>query len=258
MILDRILQHKKREVSLAKKKKPFKTLRLIVSKMPKKKNSFLAALKKEKEIAIIAEIKKKSPSKGLLSRNFDPARIAKGYKKAGAAALSVLTDKKFFGGSPRFLKEAKTAAGLPVLRKDFIIDEYQIWEARLMGADCVLLIAATLSAAEIERFSRLAKSLGLDALVEVHTEADAEKALRTKARFVGINNRDLRTFRVDLAQTKRLAARFKKNVFLVSESGVQSSKDLLYLKNCGARAVLVGESLMREKDPGRALKKLRG
>lgn len=256
MILESILRHKEKEVRGAKARKPLKKLKEEVSRLPKKKAAFLKSLKKKGVMAVIAEIKRKSPSKGVLKRDFDAAQIAEGYERAGASALSVLTDKKFFGSSTRVLKEIRAVTGLPILRKDFVIDEYQIWESRLMGADCVLLIASALSATQIGKFSRLAARLGLDALVEVHTDSDAQKAVQAQARFVGINNRDLRTFRVDLAHTKHLVPCFKKNVFLVAESGVQNAKDLIYLRACGAKAALVGESLMRTKDPAATLKNL--
>ena len=258
MILDVILKHKQKEVAVSKKRLVLSVLKKEVLSLPQAKPRFLEALEESRGIAVIAEIKRKSPSKGILRKNFDPCAIARDYERGGASALSVLTDEKFFGGSSQILKKVRTVTRLPILRKDFIIDEYQIWESKRMGADAVLLIAGVLSAAKLLKFSALAHRLGLDTLVEVHTEGEARKALRVKAPLVGINNRDLKDFRVDLATTKRLAGLFSKKICLVSESGIQSRKDLVYLEACGAKAVLVGESLMRRPSPGAALKALLG
>ncbi len=258
MILDKILRYKKRFVLLSKKKKPFKALKEEVLRLKKKKFVFLKGLKKAGPMAVIAEIKRKSPSKGILRKNFDPVAIAKGFERAGAAALSVLTDEKFFGRSSSDLKKVRAATRLPILRKDFIIDEYQVWESRLLGADAVLLIAAILSETKIKKLASIAGNLGLDVLLEVHSPSDVRKALKISAALVGINNRDLKTFLVDLSVTRKMARFFPKSTHLVSESGIQSQKDLVYLKSCGARAALVGETLMREKDPAAALKKLLG
>lgn len=258
MILDTILKHKRKEVAVSKKRLALSALKKEVLFLPEERPRFLKALEASRGIAVIAEIKRKSPSKGILRKNFDPCAIALDYERGGASALSVLTDEKFFGGSSQILKKVRVVTRLPILRKDFIIDEYQIWESRRIGADAVLLLAGVLSTAKIHQFSALASRLGLDALVEVHTEGEARKALSVKAPLVGINNRDLRDFRVDLATTKRLAGLFSKKVCLVSESGIQSRKDLVYLRACGAQAVLVGESLMKRPSPGAALKALLG
>lgn len=256
MILDVILGHKQKEVAAEKKRKPLGALKKEILSLDTTQPRFLRALEASLETAVIAEIKRKSPSKGILRKNFDPAAIARDYERGGATAISVLTDKKFFGGSSLILKKVRMATRLPILRKDFIIDEYQIWESRKMGADAVLLIAAILPTAKIRKFSKLARKLGLDALLEVHTESQARKAIKAKADLVGINNRDLRDFGVDIATTKRLAGLFSKKVCLVSESGIQNGKDLIYLGACGAKAVLVGESLMKHPSPGLALKAL--
>ncbi len=256
MILDVILKHKRAEVAARKKRKSLATLKKEVAALRIRRSLFLKALTKAEQMAVIAEIKRKSPSKGILRKRFDAAGIARDYERGGATALSVLTDEKFFGGSSQDLKKVRKVTRLPILRKDFIIDEYQIWESRGIGADAVLLIAGTLSIVNLRKFSALAGRLGLDALVEVHTESEARKALQIKAPLVGINNRDLKNFKVDLATTKRLAGFFSKKVCLVSESGIQSGKDLIYLKACGAKAVLVGESLMKSPSPGAALKTL--
>ncbi len=257
-LLRTILRHKKGEVRVSKKAVPFTLIRKAALSLPRKKTIFLAALRASRSFAVIAEIKHRSPSKGVLSKSFDPVRIARQYEKAGAAALSVLTDKKFFGGSPEFIRRIQAATRLPVLRKDFILEEYQVYESRLLGADAILLIASALGKAKMRVLYRLAASLGLDTLFEVHNLAELKKVLPLKPRLVGVNNRDLRSFRVDLAVSERLARHIPKNILFVSESGIQTREDLKRLRSAGARAALVGESLMREKDPGRALKRLLG
>ncbi len=207
-------------------------------------------------MAVIAEIKRRSPSKGTLCKNFNPVKIALDYERAGASALSVLTDQKYFGGSLEILKKVKKNCALPILRKDFIIDEYQIYETRLIEADAILLIARVLDAKTLKRFHSLAKELGLEVLFEVHDAADLKKVWPLKPQLVGINNRDLSNFRVDLSITQRLASKVPKHCLLVSESGISSAKDLIQLKKYGVKVVLVGETLMKNKKPGEALKQL--
>ena len=258
MILERILRDKKAEVRRAKGRRSLEALKKIVARLPKRKHRLLAALRKKKGTAVITEIKRRSPSKGLLSRDFDPVRIAREYERSGAAALSVLTDKKYFGGSPEIFKKVRRATTLPLLRKDFIVDEYQVYESRLLGADAILLIARALSAAAMKHFFTLADSLGLDTLFEVHDMAELKKVTPLKPRLLGINNRDLRTFQVDLGVTERLASRAPRNAVLVSESGISGPEDVKTLKKYGVRVFLVGETLMRDKHPGAALKRLVG
>ncbi len=256
-ILDQIVKNKTQEIELLKQKNPIEKLLLAIKKLPKKKTSFYDSLKKIRGVAVIAEIKKRSPSKGILRKNFRPVAIAESYERAGASALSVLTDENFFGGSVKVLKKVRGRTKLPILRKDFILDLYQIYEARIIGADAILLIADILSKEELEVLSKKAFELGLDVLFEVHTPEDVDKILPLKPKMVGINNRDLHTFKVDLGVTERLLKRFPKKTLIVSESGIQSPEDLLYLKRLGVDAVLIGESLMRENDPGKALKNLK-
>jgi indole-3-glycerol phosphate synthase len=258
MILDEIVRHKVKEVEALKAKEPLEVLRKKVRALGGKKRVFLKALKENGPVAVIAEIKRKSPSKGMLRKNFDPVRLAREFEDAGAGALSVLTDEKFFGGSAEILKKVRAATKLPILRKDFTVDEYQVWQSRLIGADAVLLIASILSQKQLKSFSVLAQKLGLDCLFEVHSPSEAKKVLALKPKLVGINNRDLKTFLVDLATTKKLAKYFSSPTFLVSESGIGNWDDLVFVKRAGARGVLVGESLMKEKSPGQALKKLLG
>ncbi len=257
-ILDKIIEFKKKEVKALKKKKSLQNLKKEIGKLPKKKPGFLKRLKVKKGIAVIAEIKRKSPSKGLLCRDFKPIRIAKEYEAAGAKALSVLTDRKFFGGSVEVLHKVKRAVRLPILRKEFIVDEYQLFESRFMGADAVLLIAGALSFEELQRFSLTAERLGLDVLFEVHTMEDIKKILPLRPKLVGINNRDLNSFCVNTRATTRLIKFLPKKTFVVSESGIKNHQDLVYLQSFGVGAVLVGESLMKQKKPGAALKKLLG
>ena len=256
MILERILRDKKIEVSRAKKRIPLEKLKQQIAQLPKRKSRFLSALKKGKGVHVIAEIKRRSPSNGLLCRDFDPVKIARQYERAGASALSVLTDKKYFGGSSAILEKVRKATPLPILRKDFTIDAYQIYEAQAMGADAILLIVRTLSKGSLKKFYAVAEKLGLETLFEIHDEADWKKIASLKTRVVGINNRDLSNFHVDLGVTKRLAPKIGKGPLVVSESGISSAEDLTALKECGVRAVLVGEKLMRESDPGKALRRL--
>jgi indole-3-glycerol phosphate synthase len=207
---------------------------------------------------VIAELKRRSPSRGEIRRDFDPVAIARAYEKGGAAALSVLTDERFFGGSLAVLEAVRAATGLPLLRKDFVIDAYQLDEARAAGADAALLIVAALAPADRARLFEHARGLGLDVLVEVHDEAELDAAKALGADLIGINNRDLRSFVTDLAVTERLAPRVPQGALVVAESGIHGPEDVARLARAGASAFLVGESLMREADPGLALRRLLG
>lgn len=207
--------------------------------------------------AVISEVKKASPSKGLLSADFDPVRIAQSYESGGAAALSVLTDVKFFQGSLQDLERARTAVSIPVLRKDFTIDEHHVYEAASVGADAILLIAAILTVDQMRRFRELAESLGLAALVEVHNEEELRATIDSGASIIGVNNRDLRTFQVHLETSLRLAEMMPSGAVLVSESGIHSNADVKRLMDAGYQAFLVGEHLMKSGDPAAALRALR-
>jgi indole-3-glycerol phosphate synthase len=216
---------------------------------------FIGALRKPRvgDVGLIAEVKKASPSAGIIRADFDPIRIAREYEAAGACCLSVLTDESFFQGSLQFLRDIRSAVSLPLLRKDFIIDERQILEAAEWGADAILLIAAILSDEDLSHFQALAEASGLAVLVEVHDEAELERVLRVGSRLLGVNNRDLKTFKVDLGTTERLADRVRASgssepILLVAESGIHSRSDVVRVKNAGAGAILVGESLMRSPD----------
>ena len=249
-ILDKIVEQKKREVE----KLPFHPLAAgdLRDAMLERSESrdFLAALNSPPagDVALIAEVKKASPSAGVIRPDFDPEAIARSYELAGAACLSVLTDEQFFQGSLDYLKDIRAAVKRPLLRKDFMIDERQILEAIEWGADAILLIVAILDDDRLKRFHDLATGAGLAALVEVHDEAELERALSIRPPLIGVNNRNLKTFKVDLATTERLAKRLfavHPDALLVAESGIHTRADVDRLKACGARSILVGESLMR-------------
>ncbi|HEY1663979.1 MAG TPA: indole-3-glycerol phosphate synthase TrpC [Verrucomicrobiae bacterium] len=259
-ILDKIVEEKKREIA----RLPARTiaagdLRDAMLEHGERRD-FLAALKNpcRDEIALIAEVKKASPSAGVICKDFDPIRIAKEYETAGAACLSVLTDEKFFQGSLDYLRQIRAAVQLPLLRKDFIIDERQILEAIEWGADAILLIVAILTDEQLKKFHSLAIEAGLAVLVEVHDESELERAHKIGAELIGVNNRDLKTFKVDLATTERLAAKMAKATLLVAESGIHNSTDVVRLRKCGAKAILVGESLLRDGDIQSKIRELIG
>lgn len=220
------------------------------------RRDFAAALRAGKP-AIISEIKKASPSKGVLAQDFDPPRTARQYEAGGASALSVLTDRDFFQGSLADLETARAAVNLPVIRKDFTIDEYQIVEAAAHGADAILLIAAILDESQMHGFRELASSYGMASLVEVHNDSELDTAIRSGAEIIGVNNRDLRTFDVRLETSHRLAARIPNGVIKVSESGIRDATDVRALMDAGYDAFLVGEHLMKSGDPAAALRSMR-
>jgi indole-3-glycerol phosphate synthase len=207
---------------------------------------------------VIAEVKKASPSKGVLREQFDPAQIAASYEHHGAACLSVLTDVSFFQGAAAYLQHARSACSLPALRKDFLVDEYQVVEARALGADCILLIAACLDDAQMAGFEALAHALGMAVLVEVHDRAELDRALRLRTPLIGVNNRNLRSFQVDLQTTIDLLADLPPDRLLVTESGILSPADVERMRRHGVSAFLVGEAFMRAPDPGQALAALFG
>ena len=208
----------------------------------------------KKETAIIAEIKKASPSKGLIREDFEPKKIAKEYEEGGATCLSVLTDEPFFQGKLEYLDSVRSSCELPILRKDFMIDLYQIYETKAYGGDCILLIVAALDIIQLKDFSQLARELNLDILIEVHSEDELNEALSINSKLIGINNRDLTTFEVDKNLAIKLARQIPKDVIVVSESGISSREDILSSKEQGIHSFLIGESFMRKPNPGKALK----
>lgn len=249
MILDEILRYKVQEVAASRQTLPVAELRARLGDCSATR-PFATALRTRAAsgTAIIAEVKKGSPSKGLIRPDFDPIDIARRYRRAGAACLSVLTDQRFFFGHLGYLADIRAAVDLPLLRKDFIIDAYQIYEARVFGADAVLLIAAALAPEKLDDLARLAAELGLDVLLEVHSESELEQVRQISVPMLGINNRDLKTFHTDLAVTERLLPLVPPGRLVVAESGIHARQDILRLQQAGADAFLIGESLMREAD----------
>jgi len=250
--LEKVLCHKHLEIRDSKTIRPERELRAMLRTVPAPL-SLREAIRRKKKMAIIAEMKKASPSAGVLRTNFDPAQLAVEYQLGGAAALSVLTDKKYFGGSLSYIRQIRPLVQIPVLRKDFIVDSYQVLEARAFGADAVLLIAAALSIRSLHELLSTAHSLQMDALVEVHNPQELESALAAGANLIGINNRNLETFSVDLAVTERLASRVSPDITLVAESGVHSPADARRMYQAGAHALLIGTYFMQQSSPGKAL-----
>lgn len=256
-ILDKIIREKKKAVARAKRNKPLDVLIKQLSSTPKAR-LFKKALNKKGRLSLIAEIKKSSPSAGIIRKDFNPARIAKTYQDAGADCLSVLTEEKFFSGRLDYIQKIKKEVRLPILRKDFIIDAYQIYESRAYGADAILLISTILPVEKLKKFIILAKRLKLDCLVECDCLASLRKALKAGAEIIGINNRDLHNFKVEINRTKRLIKYIPKNKIIVSESGIKGKKDIEFLKNLGVDAVLIGEAFMRSKNIEAKIKELFG
>jgi indole-3-glycerol phosphate synthase len=258
-ILEKIVAVKREEVAAAKKKVPPDAMRADAESRVLTRD-FESAMRRRiaaGKSAVIAEIKKASPSKGVLrAGEFIPADIAQSYAEADAACLSVLTDRQFFQGQPDYLKQARASCDLPVLRKDFMVDPYQIYESRAMGADCVLLIVACLEDAQMKELEGIARSLDMAVLVEVHDRAELDRALRLKTPLVGVNNRNLRTFEVSLATTLDMLKDMPADRLVVTESGILAQKDVQTMRAAGVHAFLVGEAFMRADDPGEALARL--
>ena len=261
-ILNKIVAVKHEEVAAAKKRLPFDAMRADAESrvLTRDFEGALRARIAKGQAAVIAEVKKASPSKGVLRANFEPADIAQSYMegdgKVSAACLSVLTDRQFFQGQPDYLKQARASTTLPVLRKDFMVDAYQIYESRAMGADAILLIAACLQDSQMADFEAIARSLDMAVLVEVHDGAELERALKLKTPLVGINNRNLRTFEVTLDTTLGMLKDVPADRLLVTESGILKPADVKTMRDAGVHAFLVGEAFMRADDPGLALAKL--
>ena len=257
MILDEIVEHKRQEVEAARLARPLAAVRTEAGSAPPARD-FRRALGERADVALIAEIKRASPSAGVIREDFDPAVIAGCYREAGAAAISVLTDERYFSGRLDAIAQVRGAAAVPVLRKDFVIDAYQVYEARAAGADAILLIVRILSDEQLGDYLVLARELGMAALVEAHDPAEVERALRAGAGIVGLNNRDLDTLNVDLATTEALVEAVPPDRVVVSESGIKARADVERLAACGVHAVLVGETLMRSADIAEAARSLVG
>ncbi|MEP6965182.1 MAG: indole-3-glycerol phosphate synthase TrpC [Polaromonas sp.] len=259
-ILNQIVAVKREEIATALARKPLAAMRADAESRVLTRD-FVGALRSKiaaGQPAVIAEIKKASPSRGVLRADFIPADIAQSYAEHGAACLSVLTDQQFFQGSIDYLKQARASCSLPVLRKDFIVDTYQVYESRVLGADCLLLIAACLDDAQMKAFEALALSLDMAVLVEVHDEAELDRALRLKTPLIGINNRNLKTFEVSLDTTLGLLGKVPADRLLVTESGIATPADVQRMRDARVNAFLVGEAFMRADDPGVALAELFG
>ena len=258
--LNKIIEKTIQEVNSKKNSSDLNDIKLKIKDLPDCL-PFVSTLEikiKNKESAIIAELKKASPSKGIIRKNYNLKEIAKSYERAGADCLSVLTNETFFSGKLSHIKDVRGQVSLPILRKDFIVDEFQVYESRDALADCILLIVSALSKTQLEDYYKLAKTLGLDVLVEVHSETELDVALEINADLIGINNRDLKTFEVNLEVSKDLKNISPENTLLVSESGITSKNDITYLTNQGIYAYLVGEVFMKEEDPGSKLKEFFG
>jgi indole-3-glycerol phosphate synthase len=257
-ILNKILAHKADEVAAAKRERPRARVRAEARAAPPPRD-FVGALRAKianGQAAVIAEIKKASPSKGLLRADFDPAAIAASYAAHGAACLSVLTDREFFQGAPQYLAAARNACVLPALRKDFMLEAYQVFEARALGADCILLIAAALELARMQELEALAHELGMAVLVEVHDAAELDSALALVTPLIGINNRNLRNFETRLATTIDLLPRIPPGRLVVTESGIRARADVELMRENGVHAFLAGEAFMRAADPGLELERM--
>lgn len=259
MILDQIIERTKEDLALRKSQTPFEKLQELAVKNHREIKDAAKALKSSSDepYRIIAEVKKASPSKGLIRQNFAPVEIAKEYEKGGANAISVLTEPHFFKGDLEYLAAIRRESSLPLLRKDFIVDEYQILEALAYGADFILLIAKALSADELKRLLGYANGLGLEALVETHDEEDVEKAIFAKANIIGVNHRNLETFSMDMSLCERLIALMPKDKIVVAESGIYEHSQLIELSKIGVDAFLVGEYFMRQENLQAAVKRLK-
>ena len=256
-ILDRLAEHARERVKLAQTKIPSETVRHNTFALPKGNFAFENALKTP-ELSFICECKKASPSKGLIAPDFPYLQIAKEYEAAGADAISVLTEPKWFLGSDDYLREIASQVSIPCLRKDFTVDAYMIYEAKLLGASAVLLICSILDASQMREYISLCDELGLSALVEAHDEAEVQKAMDAGVRIIGVNNRNLKDFTVDTDNSRRLRSLLPPDVLFVSESGVKSAEDVASLRKIGADAVLIGETLMRAPDKRAKLRELKG
>lgn len=257
MILEKLAQSTRKRVEQAKERKSLEELQRCAQELPRRSSAFAQALSAP-GVSFICEVKKASPSKGVIAEKFDHLQIARDYEAAGASAVSVLTEPEYFLGSDVYLREIKQKVQIPVLRKDFTVDAYQLYEAKALGADAVLLICALLDGDTIRRYLSVCEELGLSALVEAHTESELETAIEAGAKIIGVNNRDLKTFSVDITRCIRLRKLVPQEILFVAESGIKTAEDIRILQQAGVDAVLVGETLMRSADKKAALSVLRG
>jgi len=260
MILTKIIEQKEKEIKICKNKISKEQLLAKIKglKIHRRRNFFKSSISKPNKMHLIAEVKKASPSAGIIREDFNPVKIALSYEANGASAISVLTDMKFFQGHISYLRDIRKKVSLPLLRKDFIIDEYQIYESAEAGADAALLISDLLSKEQLKKFMDIGRQLNMGFLVEVHSEEGVKKAIDAGCEIIGINNRDLHTFKVDIKTTPRLLRIIPEGKVIVSESGIREKKNILYLKSLGVNAVLAGETFMRSPDIGRKVRELIG
>lgn len=256
MILDEIVEEREQQLQREMDNIPLEDMKEMALNSTRKNHGFKEALQKE-GLSVIAEVKKASPSKGVIAEDFRPVETAIAYEKAGAAAISCLTEEHYFKGGSKYFADIRAKVEIPMLRKDFIIDKYQIYEAKVLGADAILLIAAILEEETLKEFYQLGKELGMDCLVEVHNEEELKKVVACGCDIIGINNRNLKTFDVDLNTTSKLADKIPYEAVLVSESGMQNKEDLLNVRNQGADGVLIGETFMRSGNIDETMKELR-
>lgn len=257
MILDKIVERRKLQLIKEKSLITIEEIKKVLDNNRDIRKDFpLESILKTRDLTLIAEVKKASPSKGIINANINPVEVALKYQASGAGAISVLTEEEFFMGNNTYLSDIAKKVHVPVLRKDFIIDPYQIYHSRYLGASIILLIVAILDRDKLKEYLSIADSLGLDSIVEVHTEEEALTAIEIGARIIGINNRNLNTFEVDLKTTWKLMEQIPKDKLVISESGIKTAEDIVYLKNMGIRGLLIGETLMRSTDIGTAIEEL--
>lgn len=257
MILDKIVERRKLQLIKEKSLITIEEIKKVLDNNRDIRKDFpLESILKTRDLTLIAEVKKASPSKGIINANINPVEVALKYQASGAGAISVLTEEEFFIGNNTYLSDIAKKVHVPVLRKDFIIDPYQIYHSRYLGASIILLIVAILDRDKLKEYLSIADSLGLDSIVEVHTEEEALTAIEIGARIIGINNRNLNTFEVDLKTTRKLMEQIPKDKLVISESGIKTAEDIIYLKNMGIRGLLIGETLMRSADIGTAIEEL--
>lgn len=257
MILDKIVERRKLQLIKEKSLITIEEIKKVLDNNRDIRKDFpLESILKTRDLTLIAEVKKASPSKGIINANINPVEVALKYQASGAGAISVLTEEEFFMGNNNYLSDIAKKVHVPVLRKDFIIDPYQIYHSRYLGASIILLIVAILDRDKLREYLSIADSLGLDSIVEVHTEEEVLTAIEIGARILGINNRNLNTFEVNLKTTRRLMKHIPKDKLVISESGIKTAEDIVYLKNMGIRGLLIGETLMRSTDIGTAIEEL--